>query len=285
VPIRYENLWQEYIGREGAHQSREVFEANRIHVFEVRNMRNVSCRASATQQPSTSSRRDFLSQSAMCLLSTLGLIAEGCGGGQIISSARPRLGSYIASMINVNDEYLIGRTEVTVGMWSEYCQLTRREMPPEPFWGWFDNHPIVNVSWNDCLEYGSWAGLRLPTGQEWEFAATRGDHRNYPWGGYGDTPNQEDYSYPGWDETKCVNSTQGTKPVGSKSEGKSPVGCVDMSGNVWEWTLDDFSGNKGIRGGSWYNGFPEDFLCKTVNYVSNDDYQFNIGLRLCKDLP
>lgn len=108
------------------------------------------------------------------------------------------------------------------------------------------NHPAVLVSWHDAKAYADWAGLKLPTEQQWEKAARGTDGREYPWG-------------DDWRENYCNTSEAGlgtTSPVGRFSpQGDSAFGCVDMAGNVWEWTDSKWKpGSTGwaLRGGSWY---------------------------------
>lgn len=107
------------------------------------------------------------------------------------------------------------------------------------------DHPVVLVSWRDAWAYAEWGGKRLPTEEEWEKAARGTDGRTYPWGD--ELPTRELCNFGG--------NENSTTPVGQYSlQGDSPYGCVDMSGNVWEWTVSDYvKSNKVLRGGSWRN--------------------------------
>ena len=123
------------------------------------------------------------------------------------------------------------------------------------------NYPVVGVSWNDATAYCQWAGGRLPTEAEWEYAA-RGEEENiYPWGNESPTCDLAQYS-------DCSGSTV---PVGSFPDGVSWCEALDMAGNVWEWVSDwygDYPSGaqtnpsgpatgdyRVLRGGSWY-GYP-----------------------------
>lgn len=211
------------------------------------------------------------------------------------STATPLLDAYKADMVKVKNQFKIGRTEVTVGMWKEYCAATNRIMKKTPPWGSIDDYPMVGISYVDCEKYAEWAGLRLPTGSEWELAASGGDGRNYPWGGFG--PMKRDGTWPGWDPNRCIcwvpsrsapSGSQRPKPVavGSVPAGNSPFGCADMAGNVWEWTSEVsklYPAKREIRGGSWAKSAAGVFLC---NYkVPNDQGERNssLGVRLAAD--
>lgn len=145
---------------------------------------------------------------------------------------------------------------VTVRQYRIFCTATGRPMPSAPAWGWQDDHPVVNVTWDDAAAFAAWAGLSLPTEIEWEKAARGTDRRMFPWGNK-------------WDPTKCCHSfgTARTQllPVGVCAEGASPYHVLDMAGNVWEWCHSWYDRNpqgRVLRGGSWRSHFV-DALCVT----------------------
>ena len=127
------------------------------------------------------------------------------------------------------------------------------------------DHPVVQVSWEDAVTYAEWVGKRLPTEQEWEKAARGMDGREYPWG------DQE----PTRELCNFNRNEEGTTPVGKYSpQGDSPYGCVDIAGNVWEWTASDHdSGGKVLRGGGWSH--PAEYVRLTLRSPHHPDDRYD----------
>jgi len=121
-------------------------------------------------------------------------------------------------------------------------------------------HPINCVDWSQANAYCKWAGKRLPTEAEWERAARGTDGLLFPWGNSAPylvkLANVADEAarkvFPEWRHTGGYDDgVVGTAPTGSFPDGASPVGALDMIGNVWEWTADTRESGHVVRGASW----------------------------------
>ncbi len=167
-------------------------------------------------------------------------------------------------------EYWISKTPVTNTVYQRFITATPKYDVPYRKKDWAKaynwdpkkrtfpankrEHPVVLVSWVDAVAFAEWAGVQLPTEEQWEKAARGTDGRKYPWGNNAPT-----------NKLCNFNRNEGSAtPVAHYSpQGDSPHGCVDMSGNVWEWCLNryktpeiteiDKSGfARVLRGGSWF---------------------------------
>ena len=117
------------------------------------------------------------------------------------------------------------------------------------------DHPVVHVSFNDALAYCRWAGARLPTEAEWEFAARGGlEAKAFPWGdqiepGGEHRMNVWQGEFPS--ENTCADGFYGTCPVDAFPP--NGHGLYNATGNVWEWTADRLTpdGPRVQKGGSY----------------------------------
>ena len=150
--------------------------------------------------------------------------------------------------------FAIARAPVTRGEWSRFVQQTHRPKPPQecayaksakPSWrdpGFpqEDDHPVVCVTWSDAQDYARWLSrrtghhYRLPTDEEWEYAARGGTTTAFPWGP------AASHEYANYGQDKCCGPAvegrdrwQYTSPVGSFPP--NAFGLVDMHGNVAQW--------------------------------------------------
>jgi formylglycine-generating enzyme required for sulfatase activity len=193
------------------------------------------------------------------------------------------------------DGFYMDRYEVTNSMYIKFCKETGNPYPE--FWGMdafcsgpdFPDHPVVGVTWADASKYAAWAGKRLPTEAEWEYAARGGlIGKRYPNGNDVDST-QSNYK----------DAYGHAIPVGSLPP--NGYGLYDMSGNATEWVNDFYAKDyylesphenpegpeigkrRVIRGGGWRSGK----MCATCNFrQSLRPYwvDINVGFRCAKDL-
>ena len=121
------------------------------------------------------------------------------------------------------------------------------------------SHPVMQISARDADAFCGHYGLRLPSEDEWEYAARGLDGRRYPWGS--EAPRAGANRRANFGTVACcapdeADGYKRTAPVGSYPAGRSPFGLFDMAGNVWEWTSSRFPGrpeHRVLRGGGWGN--------------------------------
>jgi formylglycine-generating enzyme required for sulfatase activity len=134
----------------------------------------------------------------------------------------------------------IDRTEVTVDAYrrcvgaSQCAAAGFPALDPR-----YDNptFPVTHVTWDDAVQYCKFAGGRLPTEAEWEFAARGEGARAFPWGNVYN-PHLCNHGSFALDTTDGSDGFVGLAPVGSFKNGATPLGVLDMAGNVSEWVED-----------------------------------------------
>jgi len=118
------------------------------------------------------------------------------------------------------------------------------------------DHPVNCVDWGQADAFCRAAGKRLPSEEEWEWAARGGERGNaFPWGA---APAEEQVCWNKRPNGSVDGRRSGTCKVGSHPSGDSPDGVQDLGGNVWEWTSSrNRGGNDRVsRGGGWYYNSP-----------------------------
>jgi len=153
--------------------------------------------------------------------------------------------------------------------------------------GW-KNKPVTWVSIEDARAYAKWAGKRLPHEWEWQFAAQGNDGRIYPWGNTWDAK-----AVP---EPEQGRTMRGPDSVDAHPAGVSPLGVMDMVGNIWQWTdeyVDEHTRGGILRGGSYYQPqgsiwyFPQayrnDNHGKLLMMAPSYDRSGALGFRCVKD--
>ena len=129
--------------------------------------------------------------------------------------------------------FLMDKLPLTVGRYARFASETGRRLPPDPWWGVHDDHPVAFVRWDEAKAYCEWAGGRLPTEAEREKAARGTDGRDFAWGA---EPPSEQRAVFGHFWGEAGNDTVGLRP-----EGASPYGLLDTGGSMWEFCEDWWS--------------------------------------------
>ncbi|MUL41958.1 formylglycine-generating enzyme family protein [Streptomonospora sp. PA3] len=153
------------------------------------------------------------------------------------------------------------------------------------------DHPVVHVSWNDAGAYCAWAGLRLPTEAEWEYAARGGlQGRAFPWGDELEPAGEHRMNV--WQgvfprENTRADGWYGTCPVAEFPP--NGYGLYNMTGNVWEWCRDRFDpayrDRRSARGGSYlcHESYCRRYRVSARQGISPDSSMGNTGFRCVRD--
>lgn len=191
------------------------------------------------------------------------------------------------------DAFYMDVTEVTNQQYKAFIEATNHPKPK--YWNNSrynqPDQPVVGVSWDDAAQYAAWAGKRLPTEAEWEYAARGGlSGAKFPWG----NDNAKGHACFG-------KSFMSGKPCAVKSFPPNAYGLYDMAGNVAEWCSDWYrsdaykdaqSNNPGgpaktsqkvLRGGSWY----EDayyIRCSARKGLAENGFSTAVGFRCVKSV-
>jgi formylglycine-generating enzyme required for sulfatase activity len=158
-----------------------------------------------------------------------------------------------------------------------------------------DDQPVICVDWNEARIFSEWAGGRLPSEAEWEYAARSGGKKQeYPWGDEAPKPCEQLVM------GSCAGVT--TLPVCSKPKGNTSQGLCDMAGNAWEWVQDWYHDSyegapsdgsawqsppgafRVSRGGSWGNSATHVRAAKR-EYVDPSSRNYIMGFRPARGLP
>jgi len=167
-------------------------------------------------------------------------------GMAVIPDAR-LTSAYNGNEISISN-FLLDQTPVTNQMYVRYLEETNHA-PPDHWWNKRPsrallNHPVVGISFEEASRFAQWCGKRLPSANEWEAAARHPGDRKFPWG-------------DDWPVSYCNSPESGMNTsvaVDSNPTGSSADGCLDLVGNVWEWTDDGSESSELDPGYAWVFG-------------------------------
>ncbi|MBS1875699.1 MAG: SUMF1/EgtB/PvdO family nonheme iron enzyme [Acidobacteria bacterium] len=233
-----------------------------------------------------------------------GQFSMGCSAGDPACYATEKP----AHPMTMSQGYWMAETPVTVAAWKRFAQAAGATMPPPAAFngrelnaGWAnEQQPVVNVTWDNANAFCAWAGARLPTEAEYEFAA-RGKTAGARYGAldaiawYADNSGKDriDSAAILRAEAKSFGqrisaNANGPKPVALKEP--NAFRLYDMLGNVWEWTADRFADYGGaptagdfrvLRGGSWWS-HPREVRASARLKLQPGQKNINYGFRCAR---
>lgn len=142
-----------------------------------------------------------------------------------------------------------------------------------------EEHPVVCVTWRQAEAFCAWAGGRLPSADEWEFAARGGgEGARYPWG---EAP-------PSCERANLLEGDAGcgqadTAPACARPRGNSGPGLCDLAGNAWEWIADGQGPARGLRGASFADPVTGAVGAEARAARPLDAWLANVGFRCARD--
>jgi len=203
----------------------------------------------------------------------------------------------------VLEAFYMDKYEVMVAQYQRFLEATRRQKPA--YWTeqlQSPNHPVVYVSWGDAMAYAKWAGKRLPTEAEWEYAARGGNtgiggkqNYKYPWGNEA-IASKANFDFKQTRGYSWEDARKSLKPVGSYTA--NGYRLFNMVGNVSEWcsslyqaypyNRDDgrenptASGTRVLRSGSW-NNYADYIRCAKRYGLDPAEENYYVGFRCARD--
>lgn len=202
--------------------------------------------------------------------------------------------SNTANNVTLENNFLIGRYEITFNEYDFFALATNRALPDDMGWG-RGERPVINISWDDAIAYANWLSkttgknYRLPTAAEWEYAARGNTTSSYWWGNNEDDAKERANCRYGCKSLWASFFNNKTQPVGSFPP--NDFGIHDTAGNVAEWVNDCADKTpapaclkRAVRGGSFVSKV-ESIAAYSQVAITASKSRKSVGLRLAQEIP